>query len=131
MNLRASMRSAQQRVPQPAHVQLTHVEFYELELIYPHQVIKSQNLSDGRGLRAHPPQPPTKALPASGRSGFLSFQSRCPANAGEFTTSAVTRRVSCSMGARHSSRGRGTSANQTDQEACSGEAGNPVQGETH
>lgn len=111
------MHSAQQRVPQPAHVQLTRVEFYEPELIYPHQVIKSQNLSDGRGLRAHTPQPPTNALPAPGRSGFLSFQIRCPANAGEFTTSAVTQRVSTQHGCQALQSGLGY-ISEPDRSGC-------------
>ena len=105
------------QVPQPAHVQLTPVEFYELELTYPHQVIKSQNLSDGRGLSAHPRQPPIKALPAPGHSGFLSFQIRCPANAGEFTTSAVTRRVSTQHGCQALQSGLGY-ISEPDRSGC-------------
>lgn len=117
MYLRASMLGAQHRVPQSAHVQLTPVEFYELELTYPHQVIKSQNLSDGRGLSAHPPQPPIKALPAPGHSGFLSFQIRCPANAGEFTTSGVTRRVAMPHGCQALQLGLGY-ISEPDRSGC-------------
>lgn len=81
-HFRAWVLDAQHRVPQLGHVQLTPMEFNELELMYHHQAIKPQNVNVGRSLRDHPAQPPIKALLVPSCSGLLSLQVGCSANAG-------------------------------------------------